>query len=913
VALSAGQRLGPYEVLVLIGEGGMGQVYRARDTKLNREVALKALPEALAGDADRLARFRREAQVLASLNHPNIAHIHGFEDSGSTHALVMELVEGPTLAERIAQGPIGPTEALPIARQIADALEAAHEQGIVHRDLKPANIKVRNDGTVKVLDFGLAKALDTDPAGSAAAAMNSPTLTARATQIGVILGTAAYMAPEQARGRAVDRRADIWAFGVVLYEMLTGRRAFDGDDISITLANVLKEDVNWSALPADLPVSVRRLLRRCLEKDPKRRLSAMGDARLEMDESMSGTLDAPAVDATAPARRAETRSGLRAVLPWAAAGLFGAGFIASLVLWAPWRPSPSLTPRRLLTDAGAEASIVLANTPSVALSPDGITLAFVAVQGGATRLFVRKLDQLQAIALPGTEGATAPFFSPNGQWIAFFAGASLKKVSVTGGAALPLCDSQAGRGGWWAENDTIFFTPSGATGAVIMKISAAGGTAVAAGALSEGAGTQRWPQVLPGDAGVLFTEHSATSSFDGGNIVVMPMQGGKGKILVRGGYFGRYVKGYLLYMQQGTMFAAAFDAARLEVTGQAVPVLQGVAANSSTGAVHFAFGSDGSAVYVPGTATAAANPIDWVARDGKTSPLRSAKAEWGNPRFSPDGQKLAMDISDGRQRDIWVYDWSRDTLTQLTFDPSDDLAPVWTPDSRRIVFGSDRANKSISNLYSVNADGTGTVTRLTDSAMSQFPYSWHPSGKYLAFYQLSAATSWDIMILPMEGDAVKGWTPGKSTTFLATPALEIEPMFSPDGRWIAYFSSERVGAFVYVRPFPGPGGIWKVAPEGGAYPSWSRTANELLFTFQNQIWFAPYTVVGDSFRAEKPQPWTPTHVRGLGTPLAYDIHPDGKRLAAIAATGVTTANNDNVVFVFSFLDYLKATVAAGKR
>jgi Tol biopolymer transport system component len=346
-----------------------------------------------------------------------------------------------------------------------------------------------------------------------------------------------------------------------------------------------------------------------------------------------------------------------------------------------------------------------------------------------------------------------------------------------------------------------------------------------------------------------------------------------------------------------------------------MPVLQGVASNPSSAAVHLAWAADGSAVYLPGAAATGANPIDWVARDGKTSPLRAAKTEWGDIRFSPDGQKLAVDIGDGKQRDVWVYEWSRDTLTQLTFDPNDDFSPVWTPDSRRIVFASDRAKKGVTNLYWVNADGTGDVKRLTDSPVSQYPASWHPSGKYLAFHQNTATTSWDLMILAMEGDAQKGWTPGKSTTFVATPAIEIFPMFSPDGRWIAYFSNEHAGTFeVYVRPFPGPGGVWKVSPEGGGgFPSWSRTANELLFVFQNKIWFAPYTVVGDSFRADKPQPWSPTGIRGLGTQNPYDIHPDGKRLAAIAVVDQTSANADKVVFVFNFLDYLKATVPAGKK
>ena len=921
MTLTPGTRLGPYEIGNEIGAGGMGHVYRARDSKLNRDVALKVLPDLLAGEPDRLARFRREAQVLASLNHPNIAHLYGFEDAPSTgsgqagaaHALVMELVEGPTLAERIAAGPIPLSDAVPIARQIADALEAAHEQGIIHRDLKPANVKVRDDGTVKVLDFGLAKALD-PMAASGVETMNSPTLTGRATQLGMILGTAAYMSPEQARGRVVDRRADIWAFGVVLYEMLTGRRAFEGDDISITLASVLKEDVSWQSLPANLPAPVRRLLRRCLEKEPKRRLSAIGDARLELDEA-GAAADRDGSVATAPAAAANVPA-WRRVLPWAIAGLFGAAFVAAIVVWSPWSSVPAPTPRKLLAHVGADASLPTLLGSSVILSPDGTTLAFVAAQAGQVRLFVRKLDQLQAAAFTGTEDAANPFFSANGQWIAFFAGGKLKKVSITGGAAVPLCDAPAGRGGTWADDDTIIFIPSSGPKVGLMRVPAAGGTPAAFGALNEGAMTQRWPQALPGATGVLFTENSSTAGFDGANLVIAPLSGGTPKVVVRGGYYGRYVpSGHIIYMQQGTLFAVPFDLARLETTGQAVPALEGVMASPGTGGAQLAVSSEGTVVYVAGAAATATNQIDWMTRDGKPSVLRATKADWANPEFSPDGQKLALEISDGRQRDIWVYEWARDTLTQLTFDPGQDRNPVWTPDGRRIVFTSDRAKTGISNLYWVNADGTGEVARLTDSPESETPTSWHPSGKFLAFQANRGATTWDLEILPVEGDALKGWTPGKPTVFLNSPASEVSPQFSPDGRWIAYFSNEATTNFdVYVRPFPGPGGKWRVSMEGGIYPHWSATANELLFLGLSQplIMVAPYAVVGDSPRLDKPRIWSPTGYRGIGLNKPYDVHPDGKRLALIAATDQAGIVQDKVVFVFNFSEHLR-TIAPGRK
>ncbi len=919
-----GQRLGPYEIVAPIGAGGMGEVYRAKDTKLNRDVAIKVLPEMFAADADRVARFTREAKTLASLNHPNIAAIYAVETTSGvvsgtgrsettpdvvSTALVMELVEGEDLSAHIARGAMPLADVLPIATQIADALEAAHEQGIVHRDLKPANIKLRTDGTVKVLDFGLAKAFD--PAGASnAEAMNSPTLTARATQMGMIIGTAAYMSPEQARGRAVDRRADIWAFGAVLYEMLTGRRAFDGEDISITLAGVLKEDVKWDALPADLPVPVLRLLRRCLEKDPRKRLSWIGEARLTLGDP---TALGPNVSVTPAASPRAAGPLWRRALPWALAGVLG---VLALLLWAPWRTEVAPAPRKLLVNVGATASLASSFGAAAILSPDGMTLVFVGQSAGRTQMYVRKLDQLQAVPLSGTDGAFNPFFSPTGEWIGFFSGDKLKKVSVTGGASVDLCDAPQGRGGTWMADDTIIFTPNSTQPMKLMRVSAAGGTPTEFGVLGEGV-MQRWPQALPDGKTVLYTEHSAGTGFDAANLVVAPLAGGPAKIVVRGGYYARYVPsstaaatgGHLLYMQQGTLFAVPFDLGRLEVVGQAVPALEGIAANPSVGSAQVSFSSDGTLAYLPGSAVAAAAEMSWMTRDGKTKLLRSVPSTWADPMFSPDGQRVAFDVRDGQQRDIWVYEWTHDTMTQLTFGMSSDRFPIWTPDGKRIAFASDRAKVDVPNLYWMNADGSGEPTRLTDSPNAQTPSSWHPSGKFLAFHEnRRGATGIDLMILPMNGEVARGLTPGAPTVFLATPVQEVFGVFSPDGRWLAYVTGNTGTNEVYVRPFPGPGGQWRVSTEGGSWPKWSRASPELLFLNPSQlrVMAAPYTVSGESFHAGKPEMWSPAAVQAVGGADfgLYALHPDGKRLAVRAADSTSVVVADHVVLISNFFAYL---------
>jgi len=903
MTLAPGTRLGTYEVLGALGAGGMGEVYRAHDTKLKREVAIKVLPEAFARDEERMKRFEREAHVLASLNHSNIAAIYGLEDADGIRALVLELVEGPTLGERIALGPIPLEEAIRIAIQIAHGLEAAHEKAVIHRDLKPANVKLTKDGDVKILDFGLAKALEGE--SSRVDNTHSPTLTRAATHAGFLLGTAAYMSPEQAKGKPADRRADVWAFGVVLYEMLTARRAFAGEDVSETLACVLTKDPDWSVLPAGLPARVRGLLARCLTKDPKKRLQAIGEARIAIEDALGGV----------PEAFAATVAGVRTAPAWrtAVAGA-GAGLALGLTLWALWpRPAlPPTTPLRLSARLGADASLVtragLAG-PAAVLSPDGALLAFVARKGPgeAPQLYVRRLEDLEGSPLPGTNGARHPFFSPDGRWIAFFAEGNLKKVAVTGGATVTLCEARSDGGGTWAEDGTIVFTPAVPGG--LSRVSSAGGTpeALTKPDLAAGEYAHQWPQALPGGRALLYTASHNPRSFGDATIVAQPFPSGPKKTLWQDGYHGRYLpSGHLVYIHDGTLFATAFDIGRLEVTGPPAPALEAVTTSALSAGAQFAHSDRGALVYLPGSDSLELT-IDWMDAAGKTEPLLSVPRDYSGLRFSPDGQRLAMVIRDRKQEDVWVYEWGRGSLSRLTFDPGDDFAPVWTPDGRRITFASAREGNGARNLYWQRADGTGDAERLTESKNRQVPESWHPSGKFLAFFEFDPKTnSVDLLILPMEGNEASGWKPGKPTVFLSTPFMEINPQFSPDGRWLAYRSSESGRPQLYVRPFPGPGGKWQVSANGSIGSTWSRTRRELFYRASDErIMVAPYAVEGDSFRPETPRVWSEGRFAFQPSALSFDLHPDGLRFAVIRTVEAAPAKQDHVVLILNFFDYLR--------
>ncbi len=740
--LDKGSRLGAFEILGLIGAGGMGEVYRARDTRLDRDVAIKVLPESIVHDPDRLARFEREARVLAALNHSLIAHVYGLEESGRTRAIVMELVEGPTLEERIAQGAIPVPETLQIARQLAEALESAHELGIIHRDLKPANIKVTPNDAVKVLDFGLAKALDS-VAGASGDALNSPTLTNRATEIGIILGTAAYMAPEQARGKAVDRRADVWAFGVVCVEMLTGQRLFKGEDISDTMAAVLRQPIDLSALPPATPRAVRTLLERCLERDPRQRLRDIGEARVALERAIAG----PAADEAAERAAAPVTSPARRWLPWILFAATALALAATLGRWLRTDPAAVVVSlpapvTRVVSSIGVPGSLAVDAGPAVVLSPDGRTMVLRVRNDNTARLYVRRLDELQATELPGTEDATNPFFSPDGSQVGFFAAKGLKTMPVAGGAIATLTDAGTGRGAVWAANGDITFQSSLMPQSPLSRVNAAGVKTERALTLGSDETTHRWPTILP-NGKLLYSGNIDVSGWDNGTVRVEGDSGVPGKVVLKGGYHAHYVPtGHLLYVHAGTLYGVRFDLDRLEQTSPPAAIVDKILSSAGTGGAQYSIGSDGTLAYVPGSTAGVDSRLYWMSVDGKTSALKITPGSWGNPRFSPNGDQIALQVAYGSHDQIAVYDWKSERVTQLTFDAANHRFPAWTPDGQRIVYTSDEGGAA--NLFWRRADGSGAAARLTTSASTQSNPSVHKSGRSILFVENSKSTRADL-------------------------------------------------------------------------------------------------------------------------------------------------------------------------
>jgi eukaryotic-like serine/threonine-protein kinase len=893
MALASGTRIGAYEVASLIGEGGMGEVYRARDVNLGRQVAIKVLPEPFAQDNERLARFEREAKTLAALNHPNIAIIHGLERTDGTgpagqtsaRALVMELVEGPTLADQIRQGPIPLDEALPIARAIAEALEAAHEQGIVHRDLKPANVKVRPDGTVKVLDFGLAKTME--PAGALSPGRShSPTVTSPAmTQAGMILGTAAYMSPEQAKGRAADKRSDLWAFGCVLYEMLTAKRAFEGDEVSETLAAILRSDPDWRALPADTPASIRRLLRRCLEKDRKRRLADAGDARLELEDARSIELQAM------PSLGSQQR--WRPWLIGAAIALLGAA-AGGGALWIATRPGPARVTRMAIPRSPAAVGTGI----NVAITPDGARVVYR--DFGA--LLTRALDALEPVVLAKGPPAS-PFISPDAQWVGFFEGGALKKIAITGGPALTIARGIGQPGvATWGPDNTIVFSTNAPTG--LRRVHADGGEVAVLTTPDSAAGEfdHDFPQFLPDGKAVLFTIRPLGGGLAAAQIALLDLESGTQKVLWRGGSHARYLPtGHLVYGADGALRAVRFDPRRRTVFGTPVPVVTQVAITAG-GVVQADVASDGTLVYLSGTGDAGQQrTLVWAERDGKEQPLSAVPRPYQFPRLSPDGTRVLVY---GGDQDLYIYDLARATLTRVTHDPASDNLGLWMPDSKRILFNSNRGGAQ--NLYLQAADGTGQATRLTESTGQQFPTGVTPDGSAVVFYEATANQQRNIGLLKILPTPQTSW-------LLETPFDERGGVVSPDGRWLAYEANDNADRYeVYVRPFPNVNdGVWQISTAGGAQPLWAPNGRELVYvSLDGALMSAAVQAKGSVWGHGAPsEVLQGNYVLAPGVSTRhFDITADGKRFIMVKALPTDVDRAPSIIVVQHWLEELKRLV-----
>jgi len=871
-----GTTLSHYKVIEKLGQGGMGIVYRAEDTNLDREVAIKVLPEEFTKDPHRLARLEREAKLLASLNHPNIAAIHSFEHSDEVHFLVLELVEGETLADKVKKGPLPVQEALEVCRQIAEGVESAHEKGVIHRDLKPANVKITPEGKVKILDFGLAKAFaeEIPPADIS----QSPTLTEEMTRAGVILGTAAYMSPEQARGKPVDKRSDVFAFGCVLYELLTAKRAFGGETVTDTLAKVLEGEPDWNVLSPTVPSTIRFLMGRCLQKDPGKRLQHIDGARILIEEALTGATTASAIGLAAPQparwRRAMTL-GLVALV----------GGVISVALWNLISSSPP-APRLNKFAITPSPDAPLAEIPfsEVAISSDGRRVVYVADSLATRQLYVRSLDAFLATPIPGTEGTEGgPLFSPDGESIAFHAAGQLKRVSVMGGSPITLCEVEAWTGGSWFE-DTILF---GAGVGGLYRISAGGGEPeiLATVDLNKGETGYGTPGILPGGKAGLFTIYRGS---DSPQIAVLSLETGEKKILVEQGLRARYSPtGHIVYvLRTGSLMAVSFDLVSLEVSGDPVSVLEGIRRYSDT--ADYSLSPNGALIYVPDQEYRY-SPV-WVDRQGTETLVTQEKREYVLPRISPDGKRVLFTFrTTGNPSNVAIYDLEQDSFSRMTFEGGSVSAGIWTPDGNWITFQANVGGQR--NIYRQLADRSALPEQLTTytDPVSKAPTSWSPDERVLIFHTIpllndgtvpspTPGVGWDLLILNREEN-------GEPQPFLNSPNHECCARFSPDGKWLAYVSNELGRYHVYVRPYPGPDIKFLVSEEskGGGEPVWSPDGTELFYRSGNRMMVVSVQTE-PTFLAGKPEVSFEGSYRSTPLPAGlqyYDISPDGQRFLMI--------------------------------
>jgi len=850
-----GRQLGAYRVLSRIAAGGMGEVFLARDERLGRDVALKTLPVSSLDDEERVARFEREARLLATLNHPHIAAIYGFVEDGPLHALVLELVDGPTLSERLAAGPLPMKTALTIARDIASALEAAHEKGIVHRDLKPANIKLTTDGAPKVLDFGIAKMT-----ADAAAAGDRQTVAATElhTREGAVLGTAGYMSPEQVRGHAVDRRTDLWAFGCVLFEMLTARAAFGRDTRADIAAAVLEREPDWRLLPATTPPAVRRLLQRCLQKDPKQRLRDAGDARLDIEEALA----APAAATDRPHTIAQVKP-----LTWAALGLVVLASVTAVV-WVVWTTraddAASLVTRATLTLPAAHSLDTNDRADPLAVAPDGRRIAYAAsTRGGPVQLYVRTLDAFEPRALAGTEGANHPFFSPDGQSLAFVADGKLKRISLAGGAPVPLCDvPPLTFGGTWGPDGTIIFD-AGLSG--LLRIASTGGTPEKVRTSDPAMDNRnlRAPRFLPGGRALVLSAVLDT----GLTLAALSLDTGKWHLLGRGDQPMYVAPGYLVFhavdVREGEIHAVEFDIDTLTTRGEPFAVLEGTFRARSGGAAYFAAAESGTAIFAPG---GLAHTLVRVDRNGRRTPLSEDRRGFRFPHVSPDGRQVAVTI-DPRPSQIWIYDLERQSRRRISGD-GHSIGSAWTPDGQRIAYFSR------GDMHWRASDASSAEERLLDRPRSQYAGAWSPDGRLLLFTDDHELTRGDIWGLPLGG---------QPTPYVVGPAIQNNPKLSADGRWLAYTSNESGRQEVHVRPFPNvKDGDWVISADGGHTPAWSRSGGELFYMTGNTVMSVAIDTRGRRFVARRPAalfsgPFDTTQAND------FDVAPDGNSFVMVEA------------------------------
>jgi len=838
-----GKKIGHYHITDKIGEGGMGVVYKAHDTKLDRDIALKVLPPAFTEDEDRLLRFEREAKVLASLNHSNIAAIYGVEEYETRQLLVLELVPGETLADHIRKRRIDLAETLDIFRQIASGLEAAHEIGVIHRDLKPANIKIRPKGQVKILDFGLAKSFG----GSLVSdeQLDDSTIVQTLTGEGVIFGTASYMSPEQARGKSLDRRADIWAFGCMLFEALTGQRIFKGETVPEVLSSVLSSEPAWTALPDTIPASILDLLKRCLRKDPSKRLRDMGDIRITLEEVAEEFMPPAAVPESAVAFE---RSAVQRNLPWVitAACLL----IAALAVWSPW-----IQPMEILPQTVKKFQMIVpplnvygpsGRSSNIALSPDGSRMVFVVDTGSTTQLYLREMDQAQARPITGTEGAITPFFDPGGEWVGYFDSESqhISKVSLLGAPPRSVCSAPDVRGADWGENDIIVYSPAQNTGLHMVSSSGSTPQQLTQPDFAAGEKSHRLPELLPGGKAIVFTIGSGNiDSWDSATIAVVSINSREQKVLIEGGTNPRYSPtGHLIFARAGGLYAVPFDVARLETTGVPVLVRQGVVTSEVFGGAQFTFSGEGSLAYVPGGPDMPIRSLVWVHRDGSEGAINAPAQYYYGPRISPNGQEVAVTI--GRANDeIWVYGLERGELVRRMFGGGDASRALWMPDSEHLVFVANTATQS--KVSMMRADGGGPPEDLIQRTHNQYPGCVSSDGKWLIYVEQPLVTGSDIWAFEF-GSATEPWA------YAQTTAIETMPSLSPDSKWLAYVTNESGRFEIVVQSFPEPRGKHQISISGGPEPVWSSDGKELFFRRGNGIMVVTIEATDPEFRASSP-------------------------------------------------------------